>query len=298
MENATRFSQYNPIINFTFFIGAICCSMFFMHPAYLVASIFMSLAFNLSTKGLKSLKMIGFLLLVFAFVTVINPILNTAGNTVLFTYFNDRSFTLEALTYGFVFASIFVSVILWFSSYNAIMTSDKFVYIFGPVLPAISMIISMVMRFVPNYSTKAKQISTARQCIGLAGENGDKKDRLKNAESILSSLTSWAFEGGISTADSMRSRGYGTGKRTNYSIYRFDYHDLSLLITMILLLGIVAFCSISGATKVEYLPEISINWFDNIYTLVGFIAYVLFLSLPTILNIKEEITWRILRSRI
>jgi energy-coupling factor transport system permease protein len=43
------------------------------------------------------------------------------------------------------------AVISWFSCYNAVMTSDKFVYLFGRVIPALSLILSMTLRFVPKF---------------------------------------------------------------------------------------------------------------------------------------------------
>ena len=73
-------------------------------------------------------------------------------------------------------AAMFVSVMVWFASYNEIMTSDKFLYIFGRVVPSVSMILTMVLRFVPNYTRKAKQIANARKCIGKAGDEGGKKE--------------------------------------------------------------------------------------------------------------------------
>lgn len=61
---------------------------------------------------------------------------------------------------------VFVTVIIWFSCYNVVMTSDKFIYIFGKILPALSLIFSMVLRFVPRYLAQIKVISNAQKCIG------------------------------------------------------------------------------------------------------------------------------------
>ena len=36
-------------------------------------------------------------------------------------------------------------VVVWFVSFNAVMTSDKFVYLFGRVIPALSLVLSMTL---------------------------------------------------------------------------------------------------------------------------------------------------------
>ena len=289
--------MYNPIINFIFYIGAIVLGMFFMHPAFLACSVLMSATLYVTVKGQKALKFLFGMIPVFIVVSLINPIFNTYGQTVLFTYFG-RPYTLEALFYGMAVASMFVSVLLWFASYNVIVTSDKFLYIFGKIIPSVSMIFTMVLRFIPNYRNKFTQISTARKCIGKSGNKEDKKQQIEDGVTEVSALTSWAFEGGIITADSMRSRGYGIGKRTNFSIYNFGTADKLLAAFLFVLAGCTVFCGAMGAARVSYTPILDIQSISNPYTVVGLISYFMFLVTPTALNITEEMTWRILRSKI
>ena len=297
MENNSKFATYNPVINFAFYIGAIVFGMVFIHPIFLLCSVVLSSALLLSVNGRKAFKFIFGLMPLFAVISLVNPLFNTLGENILFTYFG-RPYTLEALFYGMATASMLISVLLWFSSYNKIMTSDKFLYIFGKFMPSISLVFTMVLRFVPNYKRKAQQISAARKCVGKSGGEDNFKDKVMNAITVLSSLTSWALEGSIITADSMKSRGYGTGKRTNFSTYRFTGRDKILLSFMLVLTVIIAFCGINGAASVTYTPEFVLSDLTNPYTVLGVLSYILFLSLPTVLNITEEITWRILRSKI
>jgi hypothetical protein len=51
---------------------------------------------------------------------------------------------MESIVYGLAAAFMFVTVIIWFSCFNAVMTSDKFIYLFGKVIPALSLILAMV----------------------------------------------------------------------------------------------------------------------------------------------------------
>ena len=99
-------------------------------------------------------------------------------------------------------------------------------------------------------------------------------------------------------ADSMRCRGYGCGRRTHFSIYRFGKRDIALMIVMVILAVTVIVCGAKGGAEASYTPEMYISSLNDIYSATGAAAYCLFLSVPAVINITEEITWRILRSGI
>lgn len=115
---------------------------------------------------------------------------------------------------------------------------------------------------------------------------------------VMSTLTTWALEGGIVTADSMRSRGYGSGKRSSFAIYRFDKRDVFLVIFMAALILLVLVCAALGGAHVSYTPTIEISPLTEPITIAATAAYFIFLAIPTVLNITEEIIWHILRSKI
>lgn len=232
----------------------------------------------------------------FVALSVFNPLFNTYGDTVLFTYFGGRPYTLEALCYGIALAAMFVTVITWFAIYNQVMTSDKFLYCFGKLAPSVSLILTMVLRMVPQFQKKSEQIGGARRCIGKSIENGTTIEMAEHGITIVSALTSWALEGGVVMADTMRSRGFGTGKRTSFSIYRMRRADKQLIGSMLILIILIIICALRGGTEVTYTPQMQIAL--NVWTILGGICYFLFLSIPTVMNITEELTWRILRSKI
>lgn len=290
------FSTYHPVINFIFFVGAFLFGMILMHPAYLLCSLILSAAYFLTIRGSGGVKYVLGMIPLFVGLAIANPVFNPSGETVLFTYLGDRTFTLEALCYGVVLSALFVSVINWFASYNAVMTSDKFLYLFGKWIPSLSLVLTMVLRFVPTYQKRITQISNARKCIGMSAENGSNKEKAEHGLTIVSALTSWALEGGIVTADSMRSRGYGCGERTSFSLYRWEKRDKILLGIMLICIIGVLFCTIMGGTSAAFLPSIAVEW--NCYSVMGLIFYSVFLAIPTVLNLGEDMLWHILRSKI
>ena len=283
------FSKRHPLVNFIFFMGAIGCAVVIQHPAYIAAGCVCAAAY-LMMLSRKAWKLVLGLIPVFVFISGVNPLFNDYGQRVLFTLFG-RPYTLEALLYGMAIAGIFVSMLLWFGCYSRVLTSDKFVALFGGLIPALSLLLVMVLRMIPDLIRKCRQILASRGSIGKgAGADSSPKEKLRDGVSILSALTDWALEGSIITADSMRSRGYGSGKRTNFRLYRMTGTDWALLLVMGALIGSTL---TAGGTEAAYTPELSIA-----RPTLGLVTYVIFLLIPIVMQIKEMIQWHICVSRI
>ena len=295
-EKRDTFSTFHPVINFTFYAGAFLLGMMLIHPVFLLISAVAAMSYYITVKGRKAAGFISGMIPLFLMLSFVNPLFNTYGDRVLFTWWNGRHYTLEALCYGTALAAMVVTILLWFASYSFVMTSDKFLYLFGRAVPSVSLVLTMILRLLPNYEKKIAQISGARKSIGMSAENGTSREKMEHGLTIVSAMTSWALEGGIIMADSMRSRGFGAGKRTTFSLYRFEKRDKCLLVIMAGLFAIVIFCCIMGGSSAEYTPDLSVAM--SPYTAVGAVAYGIFLAIPTAVNITEEIIWHILRSKI
>ena len=298
MEKRDAFSTYSPAVNVIFFAGAVIFGMFFMHPFFLGCSLLLSMIYYISVRGRRAWRFISIMILLFFAVSAINPFFNTSGETVLFSLPGGRHYTLEALFYGMAVAAMFVSIMTWFASYSTVITEDKLMYIVGGAAPSLAMLLSMVFRLIPEYGRRIKTIREGRKCIGRGVRKRSRKGYAENGISILSILFTWAFERGIITADSMRSRGYGEKGRTTFCLYRAERRDKLLLIFMGALMAIIIFCGLKGAAGAVYVPRIEMETADNAYFVAGLSSYLVFLSIPAAINIKEEITWRVLRSRI
>ena len=287
------FSKCHPAVNFLFFVGAIGCGVVIQHPAYLIAGIVAGAVYYLLLSGRKGWKTILAMFPLFAFLTAINPLFNTYGEKVLLHIFG-RPYTLEALLYGAAIAAMFVAMLLWFGCYNKVLTSDKFTSLFGNLIPSISLLLVMVLRMVPNFMRKTKQIIGARRSIGKgAGDAASNKEKLHDGLTVLGSLTSWALEGSVVTGDSMRARGYGCAKRTSFMIYRMGMTDWTLLAVQTLLIALVILAACFGQLNAVFTPQFHIapvSW--------GIVPYTAFLLIPTVMHIKEALQWHISRSKI
>ena len=94
-------------------------------------------------------------------IIVINPLFNHEGMTILGYFKTGNPLTLESIIYGIFMALLMMNVILWFAIYNVIMTSDKFIYIFGRIIPHLSLIISMSLRYVPRFKEQFIRVREA-----------------------------------------------------------------------------------------------------------------------------------------
>ena len=291
------FSKRHPIVNFLFFLGAIGFGMVIQHPSYLVAGFISGTTYYLLLNGKKGMKMLMALLPLFLFMTAINPLFNVYGKTLLFHVFG-RPYTLEALLYGAAIAAVLVVMLIWFGCYNVVLTSDKFTSLFGNLIPALSLLLVMVLRLIPNLMRKAAQLTGARKSIGKGiMENATNQEKVSAGMTILSALADWALEGGVVTGDSMRSRGYGSAKRTSFMIYRMTGIDGALLVLQCLLAAAVLMTILSGGTTATYTPDYYIAPVSGMH-IMGLVAYCAYLSIPTVLHIKEAIQWHITRSKI
>jgi len=292
MQNIDTFSSYHPIINFLYFGLVFAFSMFFMHPVCLVISLTCALTYSIYLRGGKALKFsLVYMLPMVLLAAIINPAFNHQGATLITYLPSGNPLTLESIIYGFAAAIMIASIVIWFTCYNEVMTSDKFVYLFGRIIPAMSLVISMTLRFVPKFVKQLHTVSEAQRCIGRDISNGTLVQRLKNAITILSIMLTWALENSIETADSMKSRGYGLPGRTAFSIYKFDERDKWALLWLIFC-GTYIFCgSLAGGLCFGYYPVIKYVEFSAFP--VSFMLVYLFLCLtPIIVNVKEDMMWK------
>ena len=296
MQNRDTFSSYHPAINFLYFGLVRFFSMCFMNPASLIISLGSAIAYSVYLNGRKAVRFnLLYMLPLLLLTAIIQPAFSHEGVTILTYLPSGNPLTLESILYGLAAAAMLITVITWFSCYTAVMTSDKFVYLFGRVIPALSLVLSMTLRFVPKFKAQLHVVSEAQRCVGRDVSNGSLLQRMKNAVTILSILVTWALENAIETADSMKSRGYGLPGRTAFSIYRFDDRDKMAL-------GWLAFCGfyicsgwLAGGLYWRYFPSVkyvSPGPFPISFQLV----YLALCLTPVILNVKEDRKWTRLQS--
>lgn len=298
MKNKDAFGGYHPLVNFMYFGWVIGFSMFLMHPVCLVISLFCAVCYHIKLNGKRASRfLVRYALTMMLLTAIINPAFNHRGSVILCYLPTGNPLTLESIIYGVAASFMLVSVLLWFNCYTEIMISDKFVYLFGRIIPSMSLVLSMSLRFVPKFTAHFKEVKEAQACMGRDMSDGSLLRRLRSALTCFSIMLTWSLENAIETADSMKSRGYGLKGRTAFSIYTFTDRDKAMLIW----LGSCGICLLggifSGCLDWRYFPSIR-GTLTEPFTIGFEIIYLALCITPVIIDIREERIWRSLQSKI
>lgn len=290
-----EFKAYHPVVNFIYFAFVIGFSMFFMHPVCLAISLVCALVCSGISCGSDALKRnLTYMLPMLIATAIINPLFNHQGATIIAFFPNGNPLTLESILYGLGAGTMIACVICWFSCFNEVMTSDKFVYLFGKVAPSLSLLFSMILRFVPLFITSLKETLSVQKCLGHNISKGSLAKRTRVALSALSSVITRSFEGAVDTADSMRARGWGLKGRTSFSVFKFTKRDV-LALVWIFACGIyIILSAVSGEISFFFFPEISVVSQSIPSFCIYSVYFVLFIT-PAIIEIWEGYKWKNLK---
>lgn len=293
-----EFARVHPIVNFTYFAFVFAFSMILTHPLSQAVSLICAVVCGISVCGKKgvffSLK---YSLPVLLLTTFINPAFSHAGVTILTYLPTGNPLTLESILYGISSGCMLATVLCWFMCFNEIITSDKFIYLFGRIIPVLSLLLSMTLRFIPKLKVQIDTVKEAQKCIGRDVSQGSIFRRMRNAITILSIVITWSLENAIETADSMKSRGYGLKGRTAFSIYRFDERDKNIL-TWIVLCGLYVACgAVAGVFDWRYFPNIA-GFPVSPFTASFHAVYLMMCLTPAFINETEVRRWKNIQSGI
>lgn len=283
----SEFSRCHPFVNLIFYVAVLVFSVTLMHPVCLGVALLGSVLVSIATSGGKNtLKISAAAVFVALATAVFNGLFNHAGMTILWYFPNGNALTAESLVFGAMSGVMLATVVIWFMSLNKIITSEKIIYLFGGVLPAISLMISMILRFVPEFIRNFKRINDARYAIGKGDEN--KFVRLKKTFSSFISVT---LENAIKTADSMKARRFGEAQRTSYTNYKFTKRDVFLIFVILFFVAATLHGVLSGETKATYFPQIA---FGKI-TVKTVLLYAALCITPLVFEIWEGLRWKKLK---
>ena len=290
----SAFYRLHPSVSFAYFAIVLAFTMIFSHPVCLFISFMCGALYAFRLFGRAAFcRRLSVILALMLFTAVLNPLFSHRGVTILAYLPGGNPLTAESLIYGLAAALMLGASAMWFLCFNAVMDSDKIICLFGQIMPSVSLVITITLRLIPLYIRRMKDTWDIQKCADCG--DGGHLAKIKSAFSVISSVTSWALESGIETADSMKARGYASGRRTSYSIYRFDTRD-ALCISIFTALGaafavLAAFGAVSCSYFPVFAPELSAG---------SFAAFSVFAALglsPLILDIQEALKWRSLRSK-
>ncbi|MCH1981946.1 energy-coupling factor transporter transmembrane protein EcfT [Ruminococcus sp. OA3] len=291
-----EFAGYHPAVLFAYYVLVLVFAMFTVHPIMLSLVLLGGILLFGVLNPLRVLaRNLLYYLFFFLLLAVTNPLFSHNGETILF-FMNDNPITMEALAYGAALSIMIVGVMFWCKNYNLIMTSDKFIYLFGKAIPRLSLVLSLTLRFIPLFKTQIHKINQTQKVLGLYSTDS-RTDRLMSGMRVFNSILSWAIENSLETADAMKARGYGLPGRTNFSLFKFRKRDGILMGAIAVLTAVIWAGYFLLPLDFAFYPVV--DHIQNTNQAVFIYAIVLiYMVLPSLLEIKEKLRWNYLKSKI
>ena len=284
-EYNSGFGKYHPTVQFLYFLAVIGFSMFMVNSVCLAISFVCSVFYCAMINGAKkTAQNFVWAIPVMIFTILINVAFNHRGATILFYLPGGNPLTLESVFYGISAAATLITVLFWFMCYNKIMTSDKFIYLFGKVIPSLALVISMTLAFIPKFLKQTKKVIQSQKCIGKGIDCTGVAMKIKNGLNIISIMVSWSLENSVDTSDSMHSRGYGTGKRSNFNLYFWTKKDVLLFGAIIIFCSIILYGIFNGIFEINLL-------FSPPQNLTFYVFYFILFCIPTVIDGADKVKW-------
>lgn len=288
MDNV--FSTYHPAVAFIFLACAIVFSMAAMHPVYVAISFAGAFITSCVTRGFKhTARSLVWIVPMWLVVTIANPLFSAMGSTEVLR-FGLFAIYAESLLYGACAGGMLASVFLWFSSYSACMNSDNSLALFGNIAPVVTLMITQVMRLVPQFVARGRSVALVQDAVSAAAPR-TKKQKRDGRFRIVSILMGWGMEDGIERSSAMRARGYDCGaRRTTYKRYRFASADVAVVAVVATFALVNAVLVYIACSQYQFYPTASVlvAWW-------GYIPYALMMLVPVALYVKEWWLWRSLK---
>ena len=288
------FAACHPAINFIYFACVIAATLCIPHPVFLAIALICAFAYSAKLNRVRGVVFGLCLVPAAAAFAAWYSSYNHFGVTVLRQNFVHNNMTLEALVCGLVLGLTVAGAMLWFSCVHAIFTTDKVVYLFGKVSPRLSLFLAILLRMVPRIRQQAKKLNTAQRGIGMAVNQGNIFQRIRNALRIFSMMVTWTIDMLTNASESMQSRGSTLRGRTAFSIYRFDNRDRSYVVVLFAAMTVLLMGILLRQGYVRFDPVIRMTPVTPL-SFVFYAGYAALCLMPLMLDLYTE--WSFRRAR-
>ena len=167
---------------------------------------------------------------------------------------------------------------------------DKFLYLFGRIMPSFSLVLSMTIRYVDRFSKRFRELKKYRDNQLKCGKRRY-FPRIKNFAGILSAMIFWSLENSIETSDSMKDRGYGLRGRTSFSLYKFTSRDMGPFVYMLISIVIIVWGAMNEKLEYRYYPSFSDDLF-GVFMCITYVVFFILCIIPLIIELKFRIKFK------
>jgi energy-coupling factor transport system permease protein len=207
------------------FASALVAAAFLLRNPLQVALILclVLLAVALSRKSREARPYIVAALSVAVFIAILNPLFSRGGLTVLWHGQIgplDMRITLEGVLFGLGEGLRLATVIVAFSLFSIVIDPDDQLALISRISFRSGLVLSLATRMFPVLSRDAAHISDAQRSRGAELDRGRRRERAAARLPLLRALITQSLERSLAVAASMEARGFGCGRRTQWSPYR------------------------------------------------------------------------------
>jgi energy-coupling factor transport system permease protein len=288
----TSFDKFHPVIAALYFAAMAILCMATIHPVVISISLVGSIATSIAYRGLRAtLKTLAWQLPLALIIAIFNVIFSGSGSTVLFSI-GTTDFYLEAFLYGLTIGAMLITVMLVFSNATQVLSSDKIMLLCGRVFPVIGLMMTMIMRLVPQFVRRGSEISAvAGACTAASPSVGDapkRKTEMNGAVRQLSVLMGWSMEDSLETSAAMRARGWGAcERRTQYKLRTFRTADALMLVMLHAIIAFAIVACISVTSGFVFYPRLSAMQSWWLFIPVAIVAFA-----PAVAECIDILYWR------
>lgn len=231
---------------------------------------------------------------------VINPVVSREGTTVLWRgptvpVVGRLDITMEAVLFGAGMALRLSAVIWAFALLSLIMDPDRALGLLKGRGSRSALLSALTLRMVPTAMRDSSEILDANRARGVVRDSGSRLQILKSRVPLLLRLAETSLDRGVSLAEAMEARAYGSGRRTRYHDYRLSPGDVAVGSFVLAVLAASIAGLAAGFLSFAYYP--SINWDAGVAGVALMLLPVVF-ALCVLLASGLSTRWIWLKSRI
>lgn len=281
--------RYHPFVITLFIFTLIAWNTVISHPFVHILIFLISWMYILEFSEIQFTKVIKGNIFFMLLTTISNPFFQHRGVYILCTLW-DTPITLESILYGLDLGCMLSGIMNLFRVYAHMIHTDQILYMLTKISPNAAILCSLSMRQLSNIKQQYDDIRYARS---LMISTNSYLSSLKENIAIVSMLITWLMETSVETSLSMRSRGYGQRKRSQYQHYRLETRDKRVLLWNTICILI----SIPGVNGIAFW------WYPSFYQELSMIPAALFLiaciglcAMPLCFVRKEVPAWEDIES--
>lgn len=204
-------------------------------------------------------------LVIFVMALVINPLVSRYGATVIWRgphvpVFGHLFVTAEAVAYG-AGMGLRLSAMIWvFALITLTVDPDNVLGLLRGRGAKSALVSALTMRMVPTMMSDAGDLLDAQRSRGIVSDSGGRMAVLKSRLPLVKRILKTSLDRGVSLAEAMEARAYGSGPRTRYRDYGFKAGDAAALVAALVILGVGIAGVAAGFLSFTYYPTLSMHY--------------------------------------